>query len=188
MSDKDVEEFLKNESDHEEEHGDNIDELLKQLNPTATPVNPETPIEAPVVAKSSEVDISDENVGDFVLQNAAQLVKSGVDTIESLKDSVLNAVEADEIAALSEVMRATNSSIDTLNKINIQNKKEKAAKDLKQMDIDNQKNLPAGTSGNVNVLVATRSEIMDKILSGEDVDVSGAETIDGEYEEIKDEE
>jgi len=168
------------------EDKEDIDELLKQLNPDNIPVNPANnnmPQRKSIFVKE-EIDIDEESVGQFVMQNAAQIVKSGVDAIEYLKSEMLTAIDADEIAALSEIMRATTSAVDSLNKINIQNKKIKAAKELKQMDIDNKLSLPKGP-GNINILVATREEIMEKITRGEDISTVQANDIEADYSDLE---
>ena len=76
MSDDEVKEFLKNDdNDNIKEDDDNIDELLKQLNPDAHPVNPMNEL-VHQTAEEENIEITDENVGDFVMQNAAKIVSN----------------------------------------------------------------------------------------------------------------
>ena len=134
---------------------DELDDLLKELKQESqkTPYTPPAPPSLP--------DLKDENVNKYVLDNAAKLVQLGLLSVESLKDVVSQSYDAEEIEAFASLIRSVNESLNTVNKINIQNKKAETAKKLKEMDL--QRQLPP--SNQTNVLIATREEIIKGLLN-----------------------
>lgn len=112
----------------------------------------------------SATPLTEDNLGDYILDRTQELIKISLDTVSSMKQYFAGGATASEIEAFSELIKATTASIDTLNHINIEKKKSKTAKELKQMDIEGKKELTAvKTPSNVNVLMTTREEIMKMI-------------------------
>ena len=137
---------------------DNLDELLDQL-------KNDTTLNHTITSNKIELNLNDENINDYVLQKAGKLVENGVDTVDALRESVLAGCEPDQIGAYSELFRAVTGALDSLNRINIQNKKDKTAKEIKVMDVDARNQLPSGhTGGDTNILIAPREEIIKKFL------------------------
>ncbi len=101
------------------------------------------------------------------------LVQQGCDTMEKLKGTVLSGADAETVESYSKLMNSVTSSIEILNKINLQKRKETAAKALKQMDIDTSSKLLDKYDGNApqtqtNILIASREEIMSAMLGKAD--------------------
>lgn len=150
---------------------DNLDELLDQL-------KNDTTLNQTVTSVKAELDLNDENVNEYILKKVGKLIEGGVDTIEALRESVLASCEPSELEAYSELFRAVTGAADVLNKINVQNKKNKSAKELKKMDIQARAELPASrTSGDTNILIAPREEIIKKFLE------DNKKVINAEFEE-----
>jgi hypothetical protein len=134
---------------------DDLDELVKQLKKDS--------IEIKKIQKKPLVDINDDNINDYIMKKVGSLVENGVDTIDVLKESVLAGGDSKDIESFSELYKAVTGALDVLNKINIQNKKSKITKEIKQMDIE-QRQLEGPKSNNTNILVATREEIIKGFL------------------------
>lgn len=141
----------------ENKEKDNLDELLDQL-------KNDTTLTQPATSEKTELNLTDENVNDYILKKVGRLIEGGVDTIEALRESVLASCEPSELEAYSELFRAVTTAADTLNRINVQNKKDKTAKELKQMDIKARIELPENKKGDTNILIAPREEIFKKFL------------------------
>ena len=122
-------------------------------------------------------NVTDNNVNDFVLEYGSRLVKDGMDSIKKIKGRITSGQDADEISALSEMMRAMNSTLDTLTKISLQNKKEQSAKDVKEMDYKQRKELPEGPK--TQIIVGTREDIFKQLLDSEK-EATEVEVIDDE--------
>ena len=152
----------------------NLDELLDQLKTDGSLPEPDQ-------IKRSEPDINDDNVNEWILKKAGQLVENGMDAVEALKQVILSSGDPGEVSAYSEMFRSVVGALDTITKINVQNKKSKTAKELKEMDIEAKKQLPERPKGDTNILIATREEIIKNFLD------KGKEVIDAEYSEEEDE-
>ena len=62
-------------------------------------------------------------LGDFILKNTQSIVENGVSVIEDMKNAVSQTVDPDEVSSLADLIKATTTSIEVLNKIHIANKK-----------------------------------------------------------------
>jgi len=145
---------------------DEINDLVDQLKETkklgnfiANNIPPPDTTKDPVV--------TEDTINDFILNTASKLIQQGLDSAEFVKTQALGSGSAEEIEAYAKLITSVASAIDTLNKVNIQNKKAKASKEIKQMELDNSKNLldkyEVKNQTN-NILIATRDEIMKQLI------------------------
>jgi len=131
-----------------------VKNLLEQLNEvkalSETPAKTDTKLEK-------------DKVEDFVIQQSARLIKETNELILSMKDYIAHSPESKEILAISELIKASTSAIDTLNKINLAEKKNQSSKEIKAMDIESKKQLKEAT-GNENKITFTREEILKRLM------------------------
>ena len=151
---------------------DEIDDLIKEMKDTKKLggfVLKSTPPE-----RTAAETIDDTSINDFVMRKSSLLIEQGSYVLENLKQRISAGSTPEEIDAYAKLVSAVTSSIDVLNKVNIQNKKHTSAKEIKQMDLDNSKRLldkyeenggqkTIGTQNNT-FIVATREEVMKAIL------------------------
>ena len=114
--------------------------------------------------------VSEDNLNEFIMNKASMVIQQGCDALEDLKSAVASGGEAEEVDAYSRLITAVSSSIDTLNKINLQNKKSITAKEIKKMDVEMRKGLIDAKVNNVtnNIILASREEIMKKLFNEAD--------------------
>lgn len=105
-------------------------------------------------------DVNDENINEYVIRKTTENIEASLDAVNSLKDIVITGQNPMEISALASLINATTKAIDSLNKLNIQNKNIKNSIQLKEMEVSAAKSIKPPTT---NVLIATREEIMSKI-------------------------
>lgn len=144
-----------------------IDTLLNELSSFSFP-QPTT--NSKVSVKTSQVSITEDNINEYILQKTGNLVDAGLGAVNDLKDFIVQGQNPDEIAALSELISSTTKAIESLNRINLQNKKAKTDKELKTLDIEGKKAIASSLPGsnitnNTNVLVASREEIFKQLLN-----------------------
>ena len=155
-----------------------LDQILEDLkNDDSISTLNETP-------SAERIDISDDNVNDFIMQKVGRLVESGIETVEAIQQTIASGFEAEELNAFSGLLASVTHAADVLNKINIQNKKAAAAKEIKEMDISSKKQLSAGNQGGTtnNVLIATREEVIERFLE-QNQEVIEAEIIQSEIDD-----
>lgn len=120
------------------------------------------------VVKHEEPTITDDNINDYILKKTGHLVEAGLGAIEDLKEYIIQGQNPDEIAALSELISSTSKAIESLNRINLYNKKTKHDKEIKKIDIEGKKEiagmLPGNQTINNNVIVASRAEMLERLF------------------------
>ena len=138
-----------------------LDQILEELK------NDESISSLSEAPSAERLNITDDNVNDYVMQKVGRLIESGIETVEAIQQTIASGFEAEELQAFSGLLGAVTSAAETLNKINIQNKKAEAAKEIKEMDIEGKKQLGVGrrSGGNTNVLIATREEVIERFLN-----------------------
>jgi len=118
--------------------------------------------------RTDDMEITEDNINEYILKKTSNLVDAGLGAVEDLKEYIVQGQNPDEIAALSELISSTTKAIESLNRINLHNKKAKETKELKKMDIDGKKEIVELTQGdttiNNNVIVASRQEILEKLF------------------------
>jgi hypothetical protein len=111
--------------------------------------------------------VTDENINDYIYKKSTELVESSLAAIQTIRDTVIQGINPDEINALSTLINATNKALDTLNKINLQNKKDKTSEKIKNLELAARKEMMAKRiPATTNILVATREEIMKTLNPG----------------------
>jgi hypothetical protein len=146
---------------------DEIGTLIDQLQ-SASAAAKKVPAEPDLLKK--------EQMEKFVVEKAGELVKESLDFMKSMKDFVASAPNGEDVSAIANLITATSSAIDSLNKLIVTDKKIDAAVKIKEMDIASKKEI--ADSNNDNRLQLTREEIFRKLLetrppvSAEVIDVS----------------
>ena len=115
----------------------------------------------PILSANPPFMLDNTNLNDFILQNAQKIVQEGVKTIKDLQSIVAATFDSKLLLGYAAIVTATTSSIDSLNKLNIEREKFKANKDLKILDIDSKKQLIDGKKQNNTInIIATREQIL----------------------------
>ena len=146
---------------------DDLNTLLDELSSFQLPTNTQKPVRT-----EQNNDLTDENINEFILKKASKLINSGLGAVEDLKDFIVQGQNPDEIAALSELISSTTKALEALNRINLQNKKAKTDRELKEIDIAGRKAVAGmlpnnNVTNNTNVLIASREEIIKQLLETE---------------------
>jgi len=107
-----------------------------------------------------------ENLEEYVIESASTVINEGLDLIKNLGVFLNAAPEAKDLSAYSELLQATSTAIESLNKIIVQNKKSDTLKELKKMDYEQKRDLLGDAK---EALVSTREEIFKKLIKNADV-------------------
>lgn len=137
-----------------------IDNIINELKMTSVSSpfveTPQTPV--PVV--------TDDSVNQYVYQKTAEVIQAGMTAINTLSNNIMGGADPKEVAALASLIGATTKAIDSMNKINLQQKQATVDVKLKEMDIAGKKDIVSNLpSANNNILIATREEIIDQFVN-----------------------
>ena len=105
-----------------------VDDLLKQLS--------EFPREKKV--RDDGVELSGENLEEFLLKYTGRLVKDSVESIENMKDFIDSAPDAEGAEALASLIRSAASLIDILQRVMTSREKNTSTKEITKMKIESQ--------------------------------------------------
>jgi hypothetical protein len=138
---------------------DEIDNIINELKADAIP----STLNVPAVQEPTPA-VNDENVNDFVYQKTAEVIQSGLEAMNNLKNTFAMGADPKEIAAMAQLMNAVTKAIDSMNNINLQQKQAKNAVELKKLDIAGKKEIMSKLPPSNNILIATRDEVITKML------------------------
>ena len=146
-----------------------LEKILNDLKPSHKPgLNMPISTLQPTISSQPVQRLTSDRLDDFVLQNASNIVQDGVDMIKDLKNSISQTIDPDEVSSLADLIKATNGSLEILNKLNITNKKLGVKSNGKIIN-----------SGNTNVFIGTREDALKTIMNKKDsIDVECVELED----------
>lgn len=121
--------------------------------------------------------LTKDDVEDFVVENAGKLISQSLEVMENMKDHIMASNDPESISALADLIKASSSSIDTLNKMVIQNKRSATTIATKQMDIDSRHAIE--DKRNENAFIGSREEVFKKILDeAKVIEIKEEDTLD----------
>lgn len=136
-----------------------LDDILEELKNDKTLSTLREPPSA------QKLNISDDNVNDYIMQKIGGLIESGIETVNAIRGTISSGFEAEELSAFSSLIASITNAAEVINKINIQNKKAKSSKEIKQLELESKKQLGGMSKhGDTNILIATREEIVNQFL------------------------
>ena len=103
-----------------------------------------------------------ENLETFILDNAASLVKDSIEMIQTIKEDVMAGADFKLVESTAELVKATTTAIDALNKIKLSDDKIKGQKEIKQMEIDSKKESESSQSKGMYI---SREELLNALLA-----------------------
>lgn len=134
-----------------EETEDLISQLSKGL---------EDAYEAPL----DDFELKEEDLKQFILNNSGRVVRDSIQMINNIKGKANSVATAEALEGVASVIKAGTSAIESLQKIQLQNDKIIAQKEIKQMDIEAKKMLKHD-SDDGKVLKVTREEAIKALFS-----------------------
>jgi len=130
---------------------------LKQNNKVAR-----APVEESILDK--------ENLEDFLIQNSGKLIKKSLSIVDNVNDYISSAPENRDVAALAELIKASSSAIETLNKLHVAKESNETQLEVKKIDVqskermniaDNQAKILLSREDVISALVEDDSEVID---------------------------
>lgn len=131
-----------------------VDDLLAQLK-GATAASKEI--------QKDEFSLEKEELEKFLLNYSGKLIKGTVDYVEEVKQFITSAPDSRDVDALSKLVGASASAIESLNKILLQDKANEAKIQVKQMDIESKKELQDSSNERLGLSI-NREELLKQLV------------------------
>jgi hypothetical protein len=141
--------------ENEENINDHVGDLLDQLKTNNKQVKK--------LRCSDEFQLKPEELEQFILNSTGKLIQDSMDMVSTVKEYVECAPDSEGVSSLAELLKATTSSIDTLSKLLVQDKREKSSVKLKKIDIAAKHQLIEAEQSSKNTL--TRKELLDELIN-----------------------
>jgi hypothetical protein len=127
------------------------------------------------VAQKESDPLTKENIEKFVIENAGKLVKESLEVLTNVKDYISSAPENKDVSSLADLIAATSTAIETLNKIIVTDKRNETIIKAKDMDIKSRKELKEVDT--TTKLLATREQVFKMLIDSAN---TSAKTIEAE--------
>lgn len=103
-----------------------------------------------------------EDLERFTIEKGGRLVEDALEMVATVKDFIISSPTAEDVDALSGLIKAASSAIEALNRLTVTDKKSETSVKLKQMDIASKKELQQ--NDNTQRVLATREEIFKMLV------------------------
>ena len=144
---------------------DDVDDLVSQLKDNNTAFNK---------VKKERTDVTPDNLEDFIMKSSGALVQDSLEMISNIKEFTNLAPDARETESLAELVKASSTAIETLNRILLQNKKSDTQIKVKEMDVNVKKGIAMAEQG--TKIMLSREEVMKELIK--DAEVIESESVD----------
>lgn len=157
-----------------------VDDLLNQLRTTPPDFIVKSDSSNNSILESLSTEpVKEEDLGDYIIKKTTTLVDQTMSAFKDIKTIAVSSNDPDTISALADLVKAVNSAIDSLNKINMQNKKIKSAKEIAAIYAAAKAKEDKPPTGTNIITIGSREEVL-KIL---DQAKQKSSAIDAEYTE-----
>lgn len=136
-----------------EELNEMVGDLLEQLNDANKKAEQ---------AKKESNPLKKEDMERFVVEKAGKLVEESLEVVSNVKEYISSAPESKDVGSLAELIAATSTAIETLNKIIVTDKKNETLIKAKEMDISSRKELKEADTN--QKLLATREQVFKMLI------------------------
>lgn len=113
--------------------------------------------------------LTKDQLEEFIIKNSGKLVTKSLNIVDDVKDYVSSAPDAKDVAALAELISATSSAIETLNKVYISDERNKTQVQVKQMDVESRERM--NITDNKTKILLSREDIMKALVDNDAIDV-----------------
>lgn len=134
-----------------------VNDILTQLKGTV-----------PAAKKQTEEEpLTKDQLEEFIIKNSGKLITKSLNIVDDVKDFVIAGSDSKDVAALAELINATSSAIDTLNRVYISDENNKTRVHVKQMDIESRERI--NITDNKTKILLSREDIMKALVNDGDI-------------------
>lgn len=132
---------------------DSVNSIIEQLKQVPKAV---------AVINDQKDELTKDNLENFIIKHTGNLVKQATESVALVKDYVETAPNAEDVTALAELIRATSTAVEILNKTLIADKRNQTVVQVKEMEIRSRQE-QFDTAVGVKLML-TREELMKQLF------------------------
>lgn len=119
------------------------------------------------VANTVEEEVIDpEKLEEFLISRSSKLINKSLNIVDNVNDYISSAPENRDVAALAELIKASSSAIETLNRLHTAKERNETQKEVKMIDIEARERM--NIADNQTRVLLSREDIMDALISDKD--------------------
>ena len=112
--------------DHDDDLDDKVQDLVQQLQDNNNSLKK--------VQKTDDFELNKDELEQFLLNKAGKLINDSLSMVDIVKQYVESAPNSEDVGSLADLLKATTSSIDTLSKILVQNKRSETMRNIPEVE------------------------------------------------------
>jgi hypothetical protein len=116
--------------------------------------------------ETQDVPLTKDQLEDFIIKSSGKLVSKSLNIVEDVQEYVASAPDAKDVSALAELINATSSAIDTLNKVYISDERNKTQVRVKLMDVESRERM--NITDNKTKILLSREDIMNALVNNDE--------------------
>lgn len=113
-----------------------------------------------------DIPLTKDQLEDFIIKSSGKLVSKSLNIVEDVQDYVASAPDAKDVSALAELINATSSAIETLNKVYISDERNKTQVKVKLMDVESRERM--NITDNKTKILLSREDIMNALVNNDE--------------------
>jgi len=110
-----------------------------------------------------EIPLTKDQLEDFIIKSSGKLVSKSLSIVEDVQEYVASTPDAKDVSALAELINATTSAIDTLNKVYISDERNKTQVKVKLMDVESRERM--NITDNKTKILLSREDVMNALIN-----------------------
>ena len=119
------------------------------------------------VASVAEEEIIDpEKLEEFLIKKSSKLINKSLNIVDNVNDYISSAPENRDVAAMAELIKASSSAIETLNKLHTAKERNETQKEVKKMDVESKERM--NITDNQTKVLMSREDIMNALIDKSD--------------------
>ena len=113
-------------------------------------------------APIDESVLDKEDLEDFLIQNSGKLIKKSLSIVDNVNDYISSAPENRDVAASAELIKASSSAIETLNKLHVAKERNETQLEVKKIDVESRERI--NIADNQTKVLLSREDIMQALI------------------------
>lgn len=119
------------------------------------------------VASVAEEEIIDpEKLEEFLISKSSKLINKSLNIVDNVNDYISSAPENRDVAAMAELIKASSSAIEILNKLHTAKERNETQKEVKKMDVESKERM--NITDNQTKVLMSREDIMNALIDKSD--------------------
>ena len=136
--------------------------MAEELDDAVTDIIAQLKTNNKTVRNSEPSVLNKEDLEDFLIQNSGRLIQKSLNIVDNVDEYISSAPENRDVAALAELIKASSSALEMLNKLHTAKEKNQTQVVVKQMDVASRERI--NITDNQTRVLLSREDILQALV------------------------